>query len=124
MDFSELRFPRTIVYEEDDIKSPNSNFIEQDEDADMSFDDLITLCENLNKKNKMYIKTNKNLEKMYGNLKNKDNDLLEKHDRLTQINESFYDIASCSLSLKDLKNENDALRKQVKDFTSTLANQL
>jgi DNA helicase IV len=66
MDFSELRFPRTIVYKEDDIESPNSNFSEQDEDIVMSFDDFITLCEDLNKKNKMYRKTNKNLKKIHG----------------------------------------------------------
>ena len=58
MDISELRFPKTIVYEEDDIESSNLNFIEQDGDVDMSFDDLITLCEDLNKKNKVYRKTN------------------------------------------------------------------
>jgi hypothetical protein len=30
-------------------------------------------------------------------------------------------IASCPSSLEDLKNENDAFKKQVEDFTSTLA---
>jgi len=58
---------------------------------------------------------------MHKNLKNKNNELLEKHDRLTQVNELLYDIASCFSSLDDLKNENDAFRKQFKDITSTLA---
>jgi prefoldin subunit 5 len=30
-------------------------------------------------------------------------------------------IASCPSSLEDLKNKNDALKKQVEDLTSTLA---
>ena len=58
---------------------------------------------------------------MHENLKNENNDLLEKCDRLTQVNESLYNIASCFLSLDDLKNENYALRKQFEDVTSTLA---
>jgi chromosome segregation ATPase len=63
----------------------------------------------------------KNLEKMHENLKTENNNLLEKCDRLTQVNESLCGIVSCSSSLKDLKNQNGALRKQVEDFTSTLA---
>jgi hypothetical protein len=43
MNISELDFSRTIVYEEDDIHSPSLNSIKQDEDVDMTFDDLITL---------------------------------------------------------------------------------
>jgi uncharacterized protein YoxC len=123
IDFGVFKFLRTIVYEEDNIDSLNSNSIEQNEDADMNFDDLITLNETLHKKNKMYRNTNKNLEKMHKNLKNKNknNELLEKHDRLTQVNESLYDITSCFSSLNDLKNENDAFRKQFEDTTSTLA---
>jgi uncharacterized protein YhaN len=56
---------------------------------------------------------------MHKILKNKNNDLLKKHDRLTQVNESLYDVASCFSSLDGLKNENDAFRKQFEDTTST-----
>ena len=119
IDFGDLKFLRTIVYEEDNIDSLRSNSIEQNDDADMNFDDLITLCETLHKKNKIYRNTNKNLEKMHKILKNKNNDLLKNHDRLTQVNESLYDVASCFSSLDGLKNENDAFRKQFEDITST-----
>ena len=61
------------------------------------------------------------MEKIHENLKTKNNNLLEKCYKLTQVNESLCGIVSCSTSLKDLKNENGALRKQVEDFTSTLA---
>jgi hypothetical protein len=44
IDFGDLKFLRTIVYEEDNIDSLRSNSIEQNDDADMNFDDLITLC--------------------------------------------------------------------------------
>ena len=49
-------------------------------------------------------------------MKNKNNDLLEKYDRLTQLNELLCCIASYSSSLEDLKNENDTIRKQVEDL--------
>lgn len=61
------------------------------------------------------------IKKIQENLKNKNNDLLEKYDRLTQVNESLCCIASQSSSLEDLKNKDDIIRKQVEDLPSTLA---
>lgn len=71
MDIGELSFPMTIEYGEDNIDLSSSYLIEQDKYIDMIFDDLITLWEDLYKKNKMFTKSNKNLETMHENLKMK-----------------------------------------------------
>jgi len=47
--------------------------------------------------------------------------LLEKYNKVTQLNESLCGIASYSSSIEDLKSENDDIRKQVEDLTLTLA---